>query len=139
MEKLEITGNIRRNLHKDGNTVLITEFPTLSGDTPAVAHTKALFAALWEFAKGPLSQKAADALFCAVKSGKLASFTPYKMTVSLTKKEGKRAVLLTLTLTIRTNEETHSVTRRFLFTADEALRKGRGGVRVRRRKARKNA
>ena len=139
MEKLEITGNIRRNLQKSGNTVLITEFPTLTGSTPAAEHTKALLAALWGYASGTLTEKAANALFNAVKAGRLSYFAPYKMKVALAGKEWRGGLLLTLALTVTANGKTDTVMRRFLWTVDETLRKERAGLRARRRKARKNA
>lgn len=139
MEKLEITGSICRKLQQSGNTVLLTEFPTLTGSTPAAEHTKALLAALWGYASGTLTEKAANALFNAVKAGRLSSFAPYKMKVALTRKEWRGGLLLALTLAVTANGKTDTVTHRFLWTGDETLRKGRGGIRVRRRKARKNA
>ena len=138
MEKLQITGTVRRHVRHGGNIVLQTEFPVITGDSAAAAHARNMLSALWEFAEQVLATKAGNALIAAARARRIFSFTPYKITVTLIKEAHKQDTLLTLTLKITADKEVSTV-RHFLFTADESLRKGRAQTGRHRAKTRKNA
>ena len=123
MEKLQLTGESHRALRHAGADVLRITLPTLTGDTPAAMHTKAVLTALSDFAETTLLPAAREALFHAAKSGKLFAFHPFHLQAAFTSRSTRRGLLLTLCLSVKANGQETVLYRHFLWTADETLRK----------------
>ena len=139
MEKLQITGTVRRHIRRAGNTVLTVTVPTVSGDSAAAKHAEALLASLCEFAEACLAAQASEALLAAARERRLCTFRPFSLSLSLTKNEKKGAVAVTLCAALTADKAEKRITRTALWTADEQLRILRGNRPLSRKKARKNA
>ena len=123
MGNLEIAGKEHRTFRHAGQAVLRVTLPTLTGDTAMAAHAKALLENLLAFAEETLAKRAGEALFCAVRAGKLSAFSPHQVIIHIEKTTRKCTCALSLVLTVRAEGESRTVCRRFFWTVDETLRK----------------
>lgn len=96
MENLQITGTVRQVMRHSGAAVLTVTLPRVVGDTPAASHAREMLLALSEFAAARLLPDATAALVSAAREGRLLSFTPHTLTVSLTSEARRGGIRLVL-------------------------------------------